>query len=195
MSISTNKTNFSLELMDDSNYLSTENIQSFSSFSNMRDKKNKPQNNEIKPAESIPTFSTNLLEENKKESQQELLKKISTLPEELSKVRVKYSKTQEVLKELEDRYATDIELFSQHLQKANKELESFKQKSELSNSSELQKLVNKCCEKDTELKYLKEIIVSLEQQIQKFDENVSNNDLEFYVGMHVFCKKKIDLFL
>ncbi|XP_008213329.1 MAR-binding filament-like protein 1-1 isoform X2 [Nasonia vitripennis] len=134
--------------------------------------------------ENLPTltgFNTSLLEEGKQlendniqlENEQELLKKNDTLSEELNKVKVNHSKTKEVLQELEKRYLTDIELFSQQLQKANKELkEVLKQKSDMTNSLELEKLLVKCCEKDLELKYLEEIITSLKQQIKKYEENI-----------------------
>ncbi|OXU25422.1 hypothetical protein TSAR_003512 [Trichomalopsis sarcophagae] len=134
-------------------------------------------------AENLPIlagFNTSLLEEEKQlennkiqlENEQELLKKIDTLTEELNKVKVNHSKTKEVLQELEKRYVSDIELFSQQLQKANKELKVLKQKSDMTNSIELEKLLGKCCEKDLELKYLEEIITSLKQQIKKYEENI-----------------------
>ena len=144
-------------LLKKSNYLSTEDIQ------------------------TIPSFNTICFEESKilqsdkshLQNEQELLKKIGTLSEELTKVKISHSKTQEVLQELEKRYATDIELFSQELQKANKEVEVFKQKLNISNPTEFQNLITKCCERDLELKYLKDIITALEQQMKKFKEDVS----------------------
>lgn len=122
------------------------------------------------------------------ESDVDLLTKIDRLSKELHRIKEDYSKSQKSLLEFEQRYATDIELFSQQLQKSNKESETLKQKSDVSYLSELQKLVNKCCEKDLELQCLKEIIVSLEQQITKLQENVSNGSLFFYcIFFFFFC--------
>lgn len=110
------------------------------------------------------------------ENKQDMMIKIDSLSKDLEKVKEDYVKAKKNLSEYEQRYVTDIELFSNQLQKSNKELEIFKQKSDLSYLSELQKLVNKCCEKDLELQCLKEIIVSLEQQITKLQESVSNKN-------------------
>ncbi|XP_014204334.1 kinectin-like [Copidosoma floridanum] len=105
------------------------------------------------------------------ESELKLVRKIDTLSEELSALKVDHSKSQEIFQELEKRYITDIQFFSQLMHKANKGFDDFKKNCVVSNSSELQKLVNKCCEKDNEISYLKEIITSFEQQIKKFEEN------------------------
>ncbi|XP_011503538.1 PREDICTED: spindle assembly checkpoint component MAD1-like [Ceratosolen solmsi marchali] len=100
----------------------------------------------------IQKAQTNLSKED------QLLKKSTILSQELSK-------------EFEDFYAINIDLFNQSLQNVNKKAIS-KQKSGSSDPLELQKHVDECCDKDLELKYHKEIITSLEQQIKKMTENV-----------------------
>lgn len=107
------------------------------------------------------------------ENKQEVEKKIDIPMNELETIKNDYKKLKEIHEELEKRYITDLQLFSQQLQKANKELEDYKNDTVASNASKLQKYVDKCTEQDNELKSLKETITSLEQQVKKFEDNVS----------------------
>lgn len=154
-----------LSLLKKSNYVSIENIPSL-------------------PDLSASHITTNFKQsfEALSENEKELQKKLNSVSEELIQLKIKHSETNKLLGDLKDRSHIDIQVLNEQLKKANEELSAAQQKSDRMDSSELQILVSKCCEKDMEMKYLNEIITSLKQQLMKYEENVSKGSYNLSIS-------------
>ncbi|XP_058790300.1 uncharacterized protein LOC131663732 [Phymastichus coffea] len=145
----------SYSLLKKSNYVSIENIPILSNLNTWLAKNRFKQNNEEPSEDEV-----------------DLEIKMNIMSEELLQLKLKQSEMQKIMEDVSRQYQTDIALLTQQLDKANKELQANKQKSDEISSSELQILVNECYEKYMELKYLNEIITSLKKQLNNYEEDI-----------------------